>query len=92
MCCNRLRWLPKFLNFAVHDLNLLRVGNRNFCFANNSGAFPETMKMAIKRAKMCVIRQLKNATQSLIRAFGNCIQITFLLDNYKEIKENLKTK
>ena len=45
-----------FRSFWISRLMiLLRVGNRSFCFANNSGAFLDTIKMAIKGAKMCVI-------------------------------------
>ena len=53
--CNvTLRWPPKFLSFAVRMI-LLRVGNHNFCFVNNSGTFLETIKIAIKGAKMRII-------------------------------------
>ena len=42
-----------FRSFLISRLMILfRVGNRNFCFANNRGAFLKTMKMAIKGAKM----------------------------------------
>ena len=34
---------------------LVRVGNRNFYFANSRSAFPKRIKMAMKGAKMRVI-------------------------------------
>ena len=45
---------------------LLRVGNRNFCFANNRGTFLKTMKGHQTRATACHC-QLKNATKNMIK-------------------------
>ena len=44
---------------------LLRVGNRNFCFANNRGTFLKTMKGRKTSATACHC-QLKNATKNTI--------------------------
>ena len=47
MHCNPATVASEVFEFRARLMILLRVGNRNFCFGNNSGAFLNTMKMAI---------------------------------------------
>ena len=60
---------------------LLRVGNRNFYFANSSGAFPEN-ENGHKRSKNACDCQLKHATQRVGYAL---VLAMFLLKSRREI-------
>ena len=48
---------------------LVRVGNRNFYFANSRSAFPKRIKMAMKGAKMRVIVNSNMQPKGLVAMF-----------------------